>query len=123
MNGGSIALLLTKNSESERTDFESGFNHFLFMKSWKSYFDLFPKHVYIFTWFSEWQKLGTSKNQYNHSNLIKKLVMQVGQVVFPPPQFFIGRYLFSLSLMNLPKVNSRTRPRFLKSSLLALFPS
>lgn len=46
MNGGSIALLLTNISESERTDFKSGFNHFLFMKSWKSYFDLFPKRVH-----------------------------------------------------------------------------
>ena len=60
MNGDRIALLLTEIFKSERTDFESGFYDLLFEKSWRHYFTLFPKYVYMYVWFSEWQKLETS---------------------------------------------------------------
>lgn len=58
MNGGNIALLLTQNFESERTNFESGFHHLLFEESGKS---CLPSHknVCMSVWFSEWQKLRT----------------------------------------------------------------
>lgn len=55
MNGGSTDSI-TANTDflkSERTDFESGFHDLLFDKSWKHYFDLFPKYMYMYVWFSE----------------------------------------------------------------------
>ena len=55
MNGGSTDSI-TANTDffkSERTDFESGFHGLLFDKSWKHYFDLFPKCMYMYVWFSE----------------------------------------------------------------------
>lgn len=55
MNGGSTDSI-TANTDflkSERTDFESGFHDLLFDKSWKHYFYLFPKYMYMYVWFSE----------------------------------------------------------------------